>query len=61
MSGWFARVSTQFRERLGSVGVATALATLIVLGVLAVLIVTVSSSQRAYASAATAGLGRGGN
>jgi serine/threonine protein phosphatase PrpC/type II secretory pathway pseudopilin PulG len=54
MSGWFARVSTQFRERLGSVGVATALATLIVLGVLAVLIVTVSSSQRAYASAATA-------
>ena len=54
MSGWFARVSTQFRERLGSVGVATALAALIVFGVLAVLIVTVSSSQKAFASAATA-------
>jgi serine/threonine protein phosphatase PrpC len=54
MSGWFARVSTQFRERLGSVVVATALAALIVLGMLAVLIVTVSSSQRAFASAATA-------
>ena len=54
MSGWFARVSTQFRERLGSVGVATALAALIVFGVLAVLIVTVSSSQKAFASTATA-------
>ncbi|HWL49541.1 MAG TPA: SpoIIE family protein phosphatase, partial [Acidimicrobiia bacterium] len=51
MSEWFTRVSTRLRERLGSVVVATALAALIVLGVLAVLIATVTSSQRAFADA----------
>jgi serine/threonine protein phosphatase PrpC/Tfp pilus assembly protein PilV len=54
MSDWFTRVSTGLRERLGSVVVATALAALIVLGVLAVLIVTVTSSQRALAGASEA-------
>jgi serine/threonine protein phosphatase PrpC len=54
VSEWFTRVSTRIRERLGSVVVATALAALIVLGVLAVLIVTVTSSQRAFAGAAEA-------
>ncbi|MGH8948348.1 MAG: nitrate- and nitrite sensing domain-containing protein, partial [Acidimicrobiia bacterium] len=54
MSDWFTRVSAGLRERLGSVVVATALAALIVLGVLAVLIVTVTSSQRAYAGASEA-------
>jgi serine phosphatase RsbU (regulator of sigma subunit)/Tfp pilus assembly protein PilV len=54
MSDWFTRVSTGLREHLGSVVVATALAALIVLGVLAVLIVTVTSSQRAYAGASEA-------
>ncbi len=54
MSDWFTRVSTGLRGHLGSVVVATALAALIVLGVLAVLIVTVTSSQRAFAGASEA-------
>ena len=54
MSDWFTRISTGLRERLGSVAVATALAALIVLGVLAVLIITVTSSQRAFAGASEA-------
>ncbi len=54
MSDWFTRVSTRPRRGLGSVVVATALASMIVLGVLAVLIVTVTSSQRAYAGAVEA-------
>ena len=54
MSDWFTRVSTRPRRGLGSVVVATVLAAMIVLGVLAVLIVTVTSSQRAYAGAVEA-------
>ena len=54
MRAWFTRVSARPRRRLGSVVVAIALASLIVFGVLAVLIVTVTSSQRAYAGAVEA-------
>lgn len=54
MSAWFTRVSTRPRKRSGSVVVAAALAALIVFGVMAVLIVTVTSSQRAYAGAVEA-------
>lgn len=52
MSGWGDRVSTMLRDRLSSVMVATALAALIVLGVLAVLIVTVRGAQTTYSTAA---------
>ena len=52
MSGWGDRVSTKLRDRLSSVMVATALAALIVLGVLAVLIVTVRGAQTTYSTAA---------
>lgn len=52
MSGWGDRFSTNLRNRLSSVMVATALAALIVLGVLAVLIVTVRGSQTTYSTAA---------
>jgi len=52
MSGWGDRVSTNLRNRLSSVMMATALAALIVLGVLAVLIVTVRGSQTTYSTAA---------
>lgn len=54
MSGWLERVSAGLGERLGSVVVATALAALIVLGVLAVLIVTVRGSQTEFTNAAMA-------
>ena len=45
MSGGTDGASGWLRERLGSVPVASALAALIVLGVLAVLVVTVRASQ----------------
>ncbi|MGH8873276.1 MAG: PP2C family protein-serine/threonine phosphatase [Acidimicrobiia bacterium] len=46
------RISTGLRDRLSSVMVATALAALIVLGVLAVLIVTVRGAQTTFSTAA---------
>jgi hypothetical protein len=52
MSSWVDRVSTNLRDQLSSVMMATALAALIVLGVLAVLIVTVRASQTTYSTAA---------
>ncbi|MGH8950056.1 MAG: PP2C family protein-serine/threonine phosphatase [Acidimicrobiia bacterium] len=52
MSGWMDRISGGLRDRSSSVMVATALAGLIVLGVLAVLIVTVRGAQTAYSTAA---------
>ena len=54
MSGWADRASTWLRERLGSVGVATALAALIVLGVLAVLIGVIRASQSDFTAASMA-------
>lgn len=52
MSRWGDRAATELRDRLSSVLVATALATLIVLGVLAVLIVTVRGAQTTHSTAA---------
>ena len=52
MSGWVDRISIGMRDRSSSVMVATALAGLIVLGVLAVLIVTVRGAQTAFSTAA---------
>jgi hypothetical protein len=54
MSGGAGRASGWLRERLGSVPVATALAALIVLGVLAVLVVTVRASQITLSNATRA-------
>lgn len=52
MSVWADRASAWLRDRLGSVVVATALAVLIVIGVLAVLVITVTGAQSAFTNAA---------
>ena len=52
MTRWGDKLATSFRERLSSVVVATALAALIVLGVLAVLIITVRGLQNSFSKAA---------
>ena len=54
MTGWGDRASASIREGLSSVWVATALAALIVLGVLAVLVITVRGAQTTFNDAAMA-------
>lgn len=54
MTGWGDRLSEGLRDRLSSVVVATALAGLIVLGVLAVFIVTVRGAQTTFTNATMA-------